>query len=319
MTTTLLDEVSLGDTAIPYVAALDGALRSAGLWDDETWMLAGLTGLAFHLVVDPKTCPASPTAYSWTGVHRAAADRIGVTSRCIECIGDADAYPRRRDEALRMIKASLDHGRPAVVRTVDWAEFAIVTGYDDSDGVLFFDSRHDDPVLYANLGSPQGFPFLFAQMFEDRRELDLARSARSSLEYAIVCWRGEGFLKHPWYDYAVGAEAYRALIRALEKADTDPLGLRYILEIHADARACAARYLQRLAADAVLPGLDPVADGYTQVLPLTARAVELLPVAAPYERPLDVAAASEAAELLRQAAALEETAISELERVVTDR
>ena len=308
----LLDDVALGDTAIPYIAALDGALRSAGMWEDESWMLAGATGLAFHLVVDPKTCPSSPTAYDWTRVHTAAAERIGVRSRCVECIGDVDAYPSQRDEAVAMIKAALDDGRPAVARTVDWAEFAIVTGYDDADGVLYFDGRHADPVLYENFGSPHGRPFLFAQTFDGREPHDPAEVARSSLEYAVACWTGAGFPKHTLYDYEVGEVGYAALIRALETGDTDPLGLRYILKIHADARRCAASYLDHLAATDVLPGLDAAAAAYREVAPLTRSASELLPAAPPFERPLDTVAA-DAVGLLRRAAELEEQAIAALE------
>ena len=309
----VLDDVALGDTAIPYVAALDGALRRAGMWDDETWMLAGLTGLAFHLIVDRKTCPSSPTAYDWTRVHSAAAERIGVRSRSVECVADVDAYPARRDDAVAMIKAALDDGRPAVVRTVDWAEFAIVTGYDDADGVLFYDSRHADPVLYDNLGSPHGFPFLFAQTFAPGEGAVLADAVRSSLEYSVVCWRGPGFPKHKLYDYEVGAAGYAALIRALESGDTDPLGLRYILKIHADARRSLVFYLDHVAAMEVLPGLDPVAAAYREVAPLATEVSELLPAAPPFERPLD-AEAADAIRLLRSAADLEAEAMAALER-----
>jgi hypothetical protein len=310
-----LDGVTLGRSAIPYVAALDGALRAAGLWEGEPWLLAGLSGMAFPLVVDPATCPASPTAYGWSDVHAAAAERVGAASRCVECIGDAGAYPARRDEALRMVTAALDAGRPAVVRTVDWAEFAIVVGYDDEDRVLFLDARHADPVLYDNLGSPHGFPFLFAQVFDrpGGPGLDLERAAWSSLAFAVVCWRDDGFPSHPWYDFAVGAAGYGALVRAIEVGDTDPLGLRYILRVNADARASLDRYLRYLVTAGVAPGLGRVAEAYAGVAPLAGRASELLPSRPPFERELDRTVAGEAAAALRRAADLEESAIADLE------
>lgn len=313
---TILEDSPLGDTAIPYVAALDAALRTAGEWSDGTWMLAGQTGLAFQLVVDPKTCPSSPTAYDWAAVHAAAAARLGISTSCIQCIGDEIAYPGRREEALAAIKASIDVGRPAVVRTVDWAEFAVVHGYDDNDGVLFFDARHADPVLYANLGVPHGFPFLFAQTFGQRRPVDPTGAAASSLAYAVTCWRGDGFPKHPWYDFAVGAEGYSALIRALERRDTDPLGVRYVLRVHADARQCVSRYVRHLADEGTVAGVEAAAADYESVAPLVTRAAELLPSAPPFERPLEATAANEAAILLRRAAELEKHAVGVLEVAV---
>lgn len=307
------DKVTLGNTAIPYVAVLEGALRGGGLWEGETWMLAGLTGLAFQLVVDPKTCPSSPTAYAWAEVHASAADRIGIRSSTVECIGDESQFAGRQEEALGLVRQSLDRGQPAVVRTVDWAEFAVVVGYDDEDGVLFFDGRHSDPVLYANFGRPEGFPFLFAQTFEAGAGLDVESAARSSLEYAVLSWRGTGFPKHPWYDFAVGEAAYAALIDAVDSGGTDPLGLRYILKIHADARQCLAQYTARLVEGVQLQALKPAAMAYAEVAPLTARAAELLPCIPPFERPVEKGAAKEAGRLLRKAASLEATAIGEIE------
>lgn len=307
------ETVALGKTAIPYVAALDGALRAGQMWEGDTWMLAGLSGVAFHLVVDPKTCPSSPTAYGWAAVHEAAAERIGLQSRCVECIGDDADFPLWRDEAVRMVRDSLDRGRPAVVRTVDWAEFAVVVGYDDEDAVFFFDERHSDPVLFANFGSPEGFPFLFAQTFQPGEGLDLGAAARSALEYAVVCWHGKGFPKHPWYDFAVGEEAYDALIDAVRSGDTDPLGLRYILKIHANARQCAAQFVRHLDNESIVAGLERAAGAYGEAAPLLERVSELLPCVPPFERPVDREAAREAVQLLRQAADFETRAVAALE------
>jgi len=307
-------EIRMGDTRTPYIAAAAGALRAAGMWSDETWMLLGLTGLGFHLVVDPGTCPSSPTAYDWTAAHTDAMQRIGVSSRCVECF-EASGYEAARDEAVAMIKASLDRGAPAVIRTFDYAEFAIVTGYDDADGVFFVvDITGDaDPILFANLGRPHGSPFLFAQVFDVQEPFDLHEAAVASLRYAVACWRGDGFPASPIYHYRLGAEGYRALIDAVESATTDPLGLRYILRILADARAGIARYSARLAELDVVPAL---ADLYAGVAAATGRAAELLPAEPPFERPLDAGVAPEAAAALREASEVEERAVHEIERVL---
>lgn len=318
MATTLLDGIRMGDTATPYVAAADGALRAAGMWDDEVWMLLGLSGLGFHLVVDPGTCPSSPTAYDWSQAHTAAMQRVAVSSRCVECVHDTEQFESLRATAVDLIKQSLDRGVPAVVRTFDYAEFAVVTGYDDADEVFFLtDVTGDaDPVLYTNLGKPHGSPMLFAQVFTGRGAFDLRRAAIDSLEYAVDCWRGQGFPESPIYRYRVGAEGYQALIHAVDQADTDPLGLRYIVRVLADARAGIAKYVARLHEEAVLPGLAAPAELYASVAEALARVAELLPAAPPYERPLEREVLPEASALLQESAGTEERAIGEVERIL---
>lgn len=320
MGTATPQNVRMGDTRTPFVSAADGALRAAGWWEDEAWMLVGLTGLGFHVVADPGTCPSSPTAYDWTHVHTEGMRRIGIASRCLECLGDAAEFERLRPQAVEMITASLDRGVPAVIRTFDYAEFAIVTGYDDADGVFFnMDVTGDpDPILYGNLGKPHGHPVLFAQVFESRRAFDPTEAARSSLAYAIECWRGRGPAWELSYgsNYRIGAAAYGVLVDVVERASSDPLGLRYILRILADARAGVARYTARLRDEGILPGIEPVAERYAAAAPLLGRVAELLPAVEPWERPLDPAVLPEAASLLRQAAGIEEEAVAAIERIL---
>lgn len=323
---TVLEGVRLGDTKTPYVWSADGALRAAGMWDDETFMLLGLTGLGFHVVADSGTCPSGPTSYDWSHVHSEAMTRIGVSSRCIEYTGATHSsrkaeelqrgtYESLRDAAILAVKESIDRGAPAVFRSFDWAEFAVINGYDDSESVFFVTDigGHADPVLYTNLGRPHGFPSLFVQVFEERLPFDLERAARASLVYATGCWRGTAWPVGTANGYAVGSKAYETLIGAFERADSDPLGLRYILLILADARAGIADYMRRLQSDNVVPSLGEAVDCFGKAAELLARARALHPAEAPFERPLDVTAAPEAARLLREAAELESRAIESIE------
>lgn len=312
-------DVQMGATSVPYIAAADGALRAAGWWTDETAMLVGLSGLGFHVVADPGTCPSSPTAYDWSVVHTHAARRIGITSTCVECVGDADTFEARRQEAVGLAKRSLDREIPVVVRTFDYAEFAVLTGYDDDDEVFFaIDSTGDpDPILYANLGKPHGRPMLFAQVFDERHAYDIREAARSSLAYGVECWRGTTSWGFSYGSgYRIGAEAFGVLIDVVERASSDPLGLRYILKILADARTGIATYCARLRDDQVVAGIEPVADRYAAAAELELSVSSLLSAEAPWERPLDADVLPEGASLLRRAADAEEEAIVHIERIL---
>jgi hypothetical protein len=314
----VVQEVKRGSSYTNYVASAYGALRAAGMWDDEEWMLAGLTGIAFHLIVDRGTCPSSPTAYDLTRVNTEAMRRIGVSSECVECLGDMRSFKGKQGKAVSLAKASLDRGVPAIAWLWDWTEFALLTGYDDTDGVFFVQAAGGggDPVLYENLGKLHGHPFLFVQVLGESTGFDVREACRSSLEYAVVCWTGDGFSKSPIYNYTVGAEGYETLIDCLTKSDSNPLGFRYILKTQADARAAIARYLARMTAESVLPGLEESSDLYAKVAPLLQRASDLHPPRAPWERPIDSDAVPEAARLLRQAADLEQRAMSAIENTL---
>jgi hypothetical protein len=318
MGSTAVHPARMGETKTPYIAAADGALRAAGWWNDETWMLLGLTGFGFHVVADRGTCPSSPTAYDWTTLHREAAARIGIDSTCVECVGDLGTFDELQADAISLIKQSLDGGVPAVIRTVDYAEFAIVTGYDDEDQVFsVMDITGDpDPILYGNLGKPHGSPMLFAQGFTARHDFDLEKAARASLADGLRSWNANGWDVSYGSGYRVGRDGYETLIEAVENADSDPLGLRYVLRILADARAGLSRYLNRLRVDRVLRDIDPVAEKYAQVVPIMKKVSELLPAEGPWERPLDPAILPAASQLLRSARELEDSAMSDVEQLL---
>lgn len=207
---------------------------------------------------------------------------------------------------------------PAVIRTFDYAEFAFVTGYDDTDQVFHVvDFTGDpDPILFANLGKPHGSPFLFAQVFTERREFDLVEAARASLEHGLASWNGERWSFSYGSGYRVGRDAYRILADAVEQSSSDPLGLRYILLILADARTALSRYLERLRDERLVADIGPIAEKYAQVVPLLQRVSELLPAKEPWERPLDDQVLPEAASLLRRAAESEESAMQDIARVL---
>jgi hypothetical protein len=125
----------------------------------------------------------------------------------------------------------------------------------------------------------------------------------------VQCWNGPAWPVPPTYGYAVGAAAYETMIAALERADTDPLGLRYILLILADARAGVAKYVRRLEAEQVLPGLAEPADLYELIASRVGRVSQLLPAQAPWERPLERGVVPESIALLRDALEAEARAV----------
>ena len=81
-----IENVKMGYTWTSYIASVEGALRSAGLWDAETWRLMGQTGMGFHFIVHKQVCPSAVTVYDWAQDHLNAMDRIGIHSQVYSAI-----------------------------------------------------------------------------------------------------------------------------------------------------------------------------------------------------------------------------------------
>ena len=76
-----LQGIRMADNWTSYMAAVEGALRNAGLWDRETHNLMGMTGMGFQFIVHETCCPSSVTVYDWLDEHMTMMDRIGVHSQ----------------------------------------------------------------------------------------------------------------------------------------------------------------------------------------------------------------------------------------------
>lgn len=254
MTAETLD-ISMGASKASYLASVEGVLRGAGWWEDESYRLAGMTGGAFRFVVHEDFCPSSVTMYDWGGEHVAMMDRIGVQSEVFDYFNNpaANTFEKIRDLGISRIRKSIDRG----VGVVIWApaellEFGIVRGYDDDDGVFFVSDpgagEDADPLLYENLGRSQ-VPLLSYQLFYDRVDVDEEKTYRNSLEYAVAEWNKQF---HVSPAYASGRKAYEGMLSCLGRTDPDDLelfGLSYIIMVYGWCREQAARYLEAVAAE----------------------------------------------------------------------
>jgi hypothetical protein len=246
MSRVVIENVKMGCSWTSYVAAADGCLRAAGFWNDETWKLAGLTGMAFHFIVHKGLCPSSVTVYNWNDEHVDAMDRIGIHA---EAFGTwmtparvTAAEVRRAAESR--IKGSIDRGIPVLV----WAptrilEFGIVTGYDDAEGAWLVEQctgAPADPLPYRALGASE-VPMLAYELFLGKVPVEEAMVVRSSLAFGLAEWNKEFHLEPD--TYASGRKGYRAFVTALESGAINDFGLAYLIAVYGDAKAALARYL----------------------------------------------------------------------------
>ncbi len=238
----------MGCSWTSFVAAAEGCLRAAGFWNDETWKLLGLTGMAFHFIVHRELCPSSVTVYDWNAEHVDAMDRIGVHSEawCTWNSPGRSTIALVRATAQRRIKESLDRGIPVLA----WAptrvlEFGMITGYDDEKGcwqVAQCTNAPADPLPYESLGTSE-VPMLAYQVFLGRVPVDEPAAIRASLEFGLSEWNKPFHSASPEM-YASGRRGYQSFVAALEKGAVNEFGLAYIIGVYGEARSALARYLR---------------------------------------------------------------------------
>jgi hypothetical protein len=275
----VLDNIRMGMTWTSYIAAVDGILRNAGLWNDEVYKLMGMTGTAFRFIVHDRICTSSVTVYDWSEEHLTAMDRIGLHTD-VYAVEDIriNTFAEQREAAVQRIKESIDRGVGVLV----WAptrilEFGIIHGYDDADGVFLVQEctmQPADPMLYTNLGKSE-VPMLFYQLFHGKVDVDREKVYRDSLQYGVKQWNKEF---HVCPDYASGRKGYINMITALEKMDFIDFGLAYLLVVYADSKKCIAQYLNDVHQNTKqLKGLDKAAELYGAVADRYEKMCELFP------------------------------------------
>jgi hypothetical protein len=229
-----------GALASALLATRDDRIR---IYDDA----AAGSGIAFQLRIDDRWDPDTVSPHAPEAITRAAA---AVALR-------ADAVAPPFDEELgelvwERIVESVDAGLPPLARGLQQLpEFAVVSGYDAKDRVLFartYADHDDEPsrVLFADAFGPASVVFLDrgARVDEStlardavRRAIDVSASATHSLDGARLL-QGEAAFR-AWIDaladdVAGGALAQRAFVDHARR-----------VFLH-DARRSAARFLRRV-------------------------------------------------------------------------
>ncbi|WP_018759269.1 hypothetical protein [Paenibacillus terrigena] len=235
-----------------YLGAVHGVLSAAQMTDLSFSEMAGMTGMAFQLIVHKHCDVASVTVYDWVGRHRNALDRIGVLSEVYHYEPGARTYEAARIRAVEHIKASIDRGIGVIAWAIDTGEFGVIYGYDDEDGVFLVDgvdkfnrTLGSDPMMYANIAkkfSPA--PFLHYQIPVERVPYDCEQVYRDSLHYYVNEMEKE---EHIAPDFQCGFKAYDNWIQSLREASYQDFGLRYLVSVYAESKMCAAEYVRKLS------------------------------------------------------------------------
>ena len=320
MSKKLLNEIKMGGNGCSsYLGSVDGVLRAAGLWNEDFYKLAGMTGIAFHFIVHEQVCPSGVTVYDWQQKHFTMIDKIGVQSEVFQYYynNGLNTYDKVLQLAVQRIKDSIDRGKGVVI----WAptpilEFGIITGYDDDDQVFFVEdcscTGDADPLLYKNIGKADA-PILFYQIFYEREDVDYKKVYLQSLDFAVKEWEKE-FHMNP--HYKSGRKAYHNLINALEKGDYNSFGLSYIVFSYSKAKECIARYLDFLKDQGgIFSGLERAVQLYKEIDEKYNKMEELIPFTGPGTE-IDQGLVPDVKSLCKEVFELEEKAVDFIKEIL---
>lgn len=295
------------DTA-SYLDCLHGLLEATGELRLPKFMLAGMSGFAFRFTIHRRLLPSSLDMYNWRGENWRAVHTLGFYNETYSGSPLDPAFPIYQSEMLAKIKASIDGNRPALAWGVEKSRFYLVTGYSDSDGVLFFNSgmsKDDHILLYDNFGIVNEGDW-FLQLVGPQAPKDVLDIYRESLEIAVHEWNCPHKLNP---DYRAGKRAYETLIEALECGDYHRQGARYLFGAYIPLKKALALYMGHVAAE--MPELEGAAAWYDKLGEVCG---ELLAYRPDIPSGEEEAIIPHAAGLFREAMHMEGQAIAEIAR-----
>lgn len=239
--------IQLAPCASTLVAALRACLGAAGD-DRDLAEITGLTGLAFHLNLDPVVSTSSVAAYPWAQELPQMVSRLGYELQLVYSDDEDPRFAVARDRALTQIIDGLWRGAPSILWGVHLPEFGVVRGFRAGDRVLLvsgvLDGRGGSATLpYDQLGRGD-VPILLAATLGGGAPLPTTAARMAALRHAVRHARGVG---PRLGGFTCGLAGYQVWRHALDSGEIDPAGHGYALRVVSELRAGARPFVQRAA------------------------------------------------------------------------
>lgn len=310
---------------VSYVGAVTSVLRTRGVKCDFT-DVAGMSGYAFVVNIDPEILPTGPVAFDWE-VLVEGTQALGVETELVAVERDADDS-ELEVELFERVRAEIDAGRCCIVWGAGEApEFGIVYGYRgdsylvrssrssrsrEEEKLLGPDEEPEPPIRFDNLKAPWRLAALF---FGERIKTDSELQERQAISRGVKLLRGQ----HACFDsnYYYGASAFRSWADILERGRADPVGNVFNLMCYWELQMFAAGFCQRLVKKwkSAAGALKEAANFFQGSFKNLERLKSHLP--SRIETGLEEwVSASKAITLLRECATLNENAAAALERAL---
>jgi hypothetical protein len=304
--------------------ALEGMLIALGSTLDRTAIM-GLSGHAFRLAIRT-TADGIADGESSVCFDYARALQLYTNLGCkLEQVaarpGDPD-YARRREEAIKRIRRSIDHNVPAIVYDLQLPEFGLVKGYDDRAGLFYVSTtvsaQYGEVLPLAQWPTPEHLRWIQALLTVGRSRVDRRRAERDALSFAVQYAEhgdplGPDDTVHGLAAYERWLDGYAAPDRLIR------YGNARCIQVVQAARKDAARFLRDIARDyaaGIGAALKQAASSYDDEVLAFSRLASLFP----YPSGGDVSnpgALATGAASLRQALICERAAVAHLKTALS--
>ena len=230
-----------------FAKSLSAAVKNSP-YSEKAEDIVATSGFAFRMWVSRDLCPSATSIWDFES-QKPWVENGGLLCDYVGRYWEQEQIEEeKRLEAIRIIKASIDSGIPAVSWDTGIPEWGLITGYDDDAqmfSILAINGKPDPAnsalMSYDTLGKRE-IPILSVLTIAGRTGKTVEEILRDTKKLAVNHLKGG-----EWCENAKGLEAYPALIRIF---DEDP-GLasswnaEYFLGTYGALKEYAYRYFEK--------------------------------------------------------------------------
>lgn len=200
------------------------------------------SGFAFRMWVAADLCPSAMSIWEFRKQEPWVMNG-GLTCKYVERLWNEDIIEEsRRNDAIEIIKQSVDAGIPAISWDIGVPEWGLITGYDDESQMLSTLSvtGGTEKLPYEKLGKGE-IPILSVLTITGKSEKNQDEIISGTIKLAASHLRGD-----EWCENAKGLAAYPALIAHFEEKFTEPTwNMEYYLGTYAALKHYAYLFFQK--------------------------------------------------------------------------
>ncbi|NLO09728.1 MAG: hypothetical protein GX129_07620 [Clostridiales bacterium] len=236
-----------------FAKSLSTAVKNSP-YSEKAEDIIATSGFAFRMWLNTDLCPSATSIWSFDG-QKPWVEKGGLICDYVgRYWGQKDIEKEKRLEAIKIIKASIDRGIPAVSWDIGVPEWGLITGYDDDTqmfSTLAINAEKADPTStaynsvlmpYDSLGKRE-LPLLSVLTITGNSDKTKEDILHDTMKLAVSHLKGE-----EWCDNTKGLDVYPALIKIFEE---DPnlassWNAEYFLGTYGALKEYAYKYFEKV-------------------------------------------------------------------------